>query len=201
MLVLIDESGCPGFKFPRGSDPIFAIGMVLFEDADSARAVEGVIRDLHSSIPHKPEFKFAKCSADVRDKFFEAVAAQPFAVRALLVRKEDLYSLHLRGEVDAFYSYFVKQLLAHDGGLLTGAKIRIDGSGDREFRRALAVYLRRELGGRVADLKMSDSHRDQLIQLADMCIGAIARSVRDRKDASRWRDMLRPRIDNVWNFR
>lgn len=201
MLVLIDESGCPGFKFPRGSDPVFAIGMVIFDDSGDARAVDALIRNLHAEIPHRPEFKFAKCSSDVRDKFFAAVVGQPFRVRALLVRKEELYSLHLRAHAGAFYNYFVKQLLMNDGGILTGAKIRIDGSGDREFQRALTAYLRRELGGKMGDLKMSDSHRDQLIQLADMCVGAIARSARDRKEASRWRDMLGPRIDNIWDFR
>lgn len=201
MLVLIDESGCPGFKFPRGSDPIFAIGMVIFDTGDDARRVDKLILDLHEGLRHRSEFKFAKCSAEVRDGFFAAVATQKFRVRALLVRKEELYSTHLRSQPDAFYSYFVKQLLANDDGVLAGARIRIDGSGDREFRRALTSYLRREVGEKMFDVKLSDSKRDQLMQLADMCIGAIARSARDRKDASRWRDMLRPRIADVWDFR
>lgn len=130
-----------------------------------------------------------------------AVASLPFSIRAILVRKEDIYSLHLRGQVDAFYSYFVKQLLAYDGGVLAAARVRIDGSGDREFRRALGTYLRRELKGKLRDVRMTDSKRDTLTQLADMCIGAIARSARDRKDGRRWLDMLRPRIENIWHFR
>jgi len=32
MLVFIDESGDPDLKFARGSDPIFAVGMVIFKD-------------------------------------------------------------------------------------------------------------------------------------------------------------------------
>jgi hypothetical protein len=55
--------------------------------------------------------------------------------------------------------------------------------------------------GAVRDCRFSDSRTDPLIQLADMCAGAIARSFRaDRRDAHRWRDMLRPRIDDVWRF-
>ena len=67
-------------------------------------------------------------------------------------------------------------LMAHDGGLLQAASVRIDGSGSQEFQRALGAYLRRELGHRIKDVKMSDSARDPLMQLADMCIGAIART-------------------------
>ncbi len=45
MLVLIDESGCPGFKLARASDPVFVIAMVIFDDfeeAESASAKNGV---------------------------------------------------------------------------------------------------------------------------------------------------------------
>lgn len=201
MLIFIDESGCPGFKMSRGSDPVFAIGMVAFGSSDDAHRTMAEIEILHSKLQHTREFKFSKCNDRVRDGFCTAVASLPFSVRAILVRKEDIYSLHLRGQVDAFYSYFVKQLLAYDGGLLAGARVRIDGSGDREFRRALGTYLRRELKGKLRDVRMTDSKRDTLTQLADMCIGAIARSARDRKDGHRWIDMLRPRIENIWHFR
>jgi hypothetical protein len=102
--------------------------------------------------------------------------------------------------VDAFYNYFIKELMRFDGGRLQGARVRIAGSGDRQFRRALGAYLRRELGDRVRDVKTTDSARDQLTQLADMCIGAIARTGRDRPDAARWAELLRPRIDDIWNF-
>jgi hypothetical protein len=200
MLVFIDESGCAGFKMAKGSDPIFAVGMVIFENGADARVSEACVAGLHARLRHLPEFKFSKCCDAVRDGFFRSVAAQPFTVRALLVRKDTLYSKHLRSNVDAFYNYFVKELMRFDGGRLHGARVRIDGSGDREFRRALGTYLRRELGDRIRDVKTTDSARDQLTQLADMCIGAIARTGRERDDASRWADMLRPRIDDVWHF-
>lgn len=98
----------------------------------------------------------------------------------------------------------MKLLGQHDGHTLRDANVRIDGSGDREFRRALTAYMRRELGPeKIRDLRMSDSKRDPLIQLADMCVGAIARSYRSesRDNANRWSDMLAPRIDDVWPFR
>jgi len=47
---------------------------------------------------------------------------------------------------------------------------------------------------------MTDSARDPLTQLADMCVGAIARAYRDRPQADRWLKMLRPRIDDIWIY-
>lgn len=202
MLVFIDESGCPGFKMAKGSDPIFAVGMVIFGSSEDASAARVLIQQLHSSLGHKPEFKFSKCDAGVRDGFFEAVTAQcAFTVSALVVEKKMIYSEELRRNNDSFYNYFVKQLMNFDGGSLRNARVRIDGSGDREFQRALGSYLRRQLRGKVRDVKMVDSSRDSLMQLADMSVGAIARSYRARPDAARWRNMLRPRIENVWMFR
>lgn len=201
MLIFIDESGCPGFKFSRGSDPVFALGMVVFESARDATLTEGVIRELHRTIPHAAEFKFSKTSADRRDQFFQAVAGCPFRVLALVVCKDRVYSPHLRTNQDAFYNYFLRLLLGAGEGI-ADARIRLDGSGGRDFERALKGYLRRQLGGRIKDFRMVDSERDQLAQLADMCVGAIARSYREnRPDPSRWRTLLRPRIDNVWDFR
>jgi len=201
MLVFIDESGCAGFKIAAGSDPVFGVGMVIFQDGERARITEACVRSLHARLGHQPEFKFSKCRDVVRDRFFEAVSNLPFRVRALLVDKQVLHSTHIRTNTDAFYSYFVKQLMRFDGGLLQGARVRIDGSGDRQFRRSLGAYLRRELGDRIRDVKTTDSSRDQLTQLADMCIGAIARTERARPNASRWAHILRPRIDDVWHFR
>ncbi len=93
-------------------------------------------------------------------------------------------------------------MLRHDNGRLTNARVIIDGSGDRAFRHKLSVAIRRKVrDGAVRDCRFSDSKTDPLIQLADMCAGAIARSFRtDRRDAHRWRDMLRPRLDDVWRF-
>jgi hypothetical protein len=200
MLVLIDESGCPGFKFTRGSDPVFGIGMVIFANGTDAATTEHAIADLRRTVNHKSEFKFSKSSAQLRDKFFECVSQCPFTVRALIVRKEALHSAHLRTESDSFYNYFVKMLMAHDNGTLDAVRVRIDGSGDRDFQRALNTYLRRELGNRIKDVKMVDSERDPLMQLADMCIGAITRAERERDDRERWKRMLKPRIADVWHF-
>ena len=200
MLVFIDESGCPGFKFTRGSDSVFALGMIVFANGDDARATEQTMMTLRNRLQHKTEFKFSKSSNELRDKFFGAIAHCPFTLRALIVRKELLHSQQLRTHVDSFYNYFVKMLMKHDDRTLSAARVRIDGSGSRDFQRSLGRYLRRELGNRIKDIKMSDSARDPLMQLADMCIGAITRAERNRDSSDRWKAMLAPRIGDIWRF-
>ena len=112
-----------------------------------------LIKSLHGTLRHQPEFKFSKCDDRVKDGFFGSIAKLPFSVRALVVQKELIYSPELRTNNDAFYNYFVKQLMNFDGGMLKGAKVRIDGSGDREFQRSLCAYLRRELSGKIENAR------------------------------------------------
>ncbi len=202
MLVLIDESGCAGFKLGKGSTPYFVVGMVVFHDYGEAERTSRTIEGARAALRVKPEFKFSKCSDRARDGFFHAVAPHVFQVRALVIDKARIYSSHLRADHDDFYSYFVQMLMRHDDGALVGASIKIDGSGDREFKRALTAYLRQEIGpGKIAKLRFVDSRQDNLIQLADMVTGAIARSYSGRANADRWRKMIATKIANVWNFK
>jgi len=165
MLVFIDESGDSGFKVEKGFSPIFVAAMVLFADGEDARATEEVIRGTKARLRVRPEFKFNKCSGKVRDGFFEAVHNCPFLVRAIVVRKEVIYSPHLKTDKEDFYRFFVRQMMMHDGGTLSDATVVIDGSGDREFRRMLKASLRRQVGARLKSLSFNNSKNDLLVQL------------------------------------
>jgi hypothetical protein len=156
---------------------------------------------VREQLRHRTEFKFSRSSGELRDAFFQAVVPCPFIVRALIVRKDLIYSRHLRQDHKGFYSYFIKMLLKHDNGTLRSADVRIDASGSQEFRLTLTSHLRQSLNRRVSDVRMSDSAGDPLVQLADMCIGAITRAARsEREDRDRWLRMLSPRIGNIWHF-
>jgi Protein of unknown function (DUF3800) len=203
MLVFIDESGDPGFKLNKGSSAAFIVALVAFLDHDQARQADAAIAAAARRLRINPEFKFNKCRDEVRDAFFETVRPFAFCVRAIVIQKELIYSDYLRSEPDAFYSFFVKTMLRFDDGLLEDARIVIDGSGERAFRRELGAYFRRHLGpGKIKDIRFNDSVSDRLVQLADMCAGAIARCYKqDRSDRYRWRNMLGKRVENVWPFK
>jgi hypothetical protein len=202
VLVLIDESGCPGFKLATGSTACFVLAMVRFMDFTEAEQASRAIGDARERLGVKPEFKFNKCKNDMRDAFFDAVEPFQFNVRAIVVEKNKIHSYHLRSRADQFYNFFVRCMLTH--GSLKGARIKIDGSGGRKFKQAMNSYLRRMLAPEeIHSFKFVNSRSDNLVQLADMCAGAIARSYRAsyRSNANRWQRRLSPKIENIWPFR
>lgn len=203
MLVFIDESGDSGFKLDKGSTPVFAVALAAFDSHDEAGRCDGIIRTALDTLKVKPEFKFSKARDGARDGFFEAVSGCDFRVRALVVQKELIRSGRLRTRKEEFYQFFVKTMLKFDDGLLKNARVVIDGSGERTFRRDLKKHLTRHTTpGAIRDVRLKASHGDPLVQLADMCVGAVARSYRDDRDnPHRWRDMLKPKLDDVWEFR
>jgi len=205
VLVLIDESGDPGFRIAQGSTSHFVVAMVIFHDLSEAERASAGIAALQAELRVKPEFKFTKSRDDIRDSFFAAVAGYQFRVRAIVVHKAAVQSPHLRTDTDSFYSYFLRQLLQHDNGATQGARIKIDGSGDAEFKKQLTAYLRQQLReGQIGKFSFVDSSRDHLIQLADMCSGAILRANRnDLRRNSSWLNTLTAagRIEDIWKFR
>jgi hypothetical protein len=202
MLVFIDESGDPGFKLAKGSSDVFVAALVAFKDIEQSNLARRAIDAVSDRLRIPTEFKFSKCRPEIRDAFFQAVMPFDFCVRAIVVQKDRIYSKHLRAQKESFYSFFVKSMLKFDNGLLQGARVIIDGSGDREFKKELGTYLRRHTGdGAVRDVRFNDSNNDRLVQLADMCAGAIARSYKtDRSDARRWREMVAKKTEDVWDF-
>jgi hypothetical protein len=203
MLVLIDESGDPGFKLSKGSSPYFIVGMVIFRNLTEAEKTSQAIDSAKKNLKVKPEFRFSKSSFSVRDGFFQAVSPFDFGIRMVVIEKKVIYSENLKGEKNKFYNYFVQQLLRQNGTILNNASVKIDGSGDREFKREFAKYLRQQIdSNKVRKVIFVRSHNDYLIQLADMVTSAIARSYYPQKPYhDRWKNMIGAKIEDVWQFK
>jgi len=178
--------------------------MVIFHNNEDAEKASNTIEKLRERLGVKPEFKFSKCSNDIRTQFFAFLSDHQFKVRAIVVEKARIFSPHLRSEPEHFYNFFLQNLMRHNEDAIRNASIKIDGSGDRKFKEALFAYLRKQLtAGTIRKLKFANSRNDNLIQLADMMAGAIARSYpgRNREPDRRWRRMAHRQIENVWDFR
>jgi Protein of unknown function (DUF3800) len=203
MLVFLDESGDAGFKFDRGSSTHFVIALVIFDDPLDAEETALAIKRLRQQLRkhEKFEFKFNKTDEYLRLQFLEAVRDYKFRVRVMLVDKRKLYSDALKGSKDKFYSYFVGQVLAHNHGQITGAKLRVDGSGDREFKKAFTTYLRQKLGANVlAHCRFVDSKADNLIQLADMIAGSVFRANHTVNADASFYERIRHKVEDLWRF-
>lgn len=202
MLVLIDESGCTGFK--QGSSSHFVIGMIIFDYFEDAEQAANIICKLKRDLGMRREFKFSASKESQRDAFFEAIKSCRFNVRFFVIEKKLIHSNFLQQNDDKFINYCLKNLIQSGMHRLSHAVVKIDGKGSKRFKRECGSYLRRHVGSDVIrKISFCDSAKDVLIQLADMVTSAYARPYHnpDKQNAYRWRNMLERKIENVWNFR
>jgi hypothetical protein len=209
MLVFLDDSGDPGFKVGKGSTPCFVIALVIFDDDLEAERCAVAIKELRRGLGLSDdfEFRFNGCSRDFRLAFLARVAKFRFRVRAIVMDKSRIYGEELRRSKESFYRYAIKMVLKHSFGRIQAARLKVDGHGDRVFRREFQAYLRRELQSKpgepriVSDLRIVNSRQNVLIQLADMVAGTLRRYAEGEKDDHRmYRNMIAKRIEDVWDF-
>lgn len=208
MLVFIDDSGDPGFKLEKGSTRFFVIAMIIFDDSLEAERCALAIKVLRRrlKLSDDAEFRFFKSSHKVRAAFMEAIDSFKFRLRYLAVDKKLIRSPELKSNKNSFYAYFIKTALQHNGGTIRDARIKIDGSGNREFRKNFLTYLRRELNTAdccvVEQCKLVDSKENVLIQMADMVAGAVNRSLqKEKKYSDTYLKSIKGHVENPWNFK
>lgn len=210
-LVFIDESGDAGFKFEKGSSVYFIISAVIFSDFLEAEKTAVAIKELRrkEGFSDNFEFKFNNSSKKTRENFFEAVKTFDFKIRYLIVDKRKIKSDELKNNKDSFYSYAIKMLLKYSNDTILDASIKIDGSGDRVFKRNFSSYLRKNLNFSdkkiIKNFKFIDSKENVLIQLADMVAGSERRYFEYRNglktDAEIYRNIIKRKIDDEWEFK
>jgi hypothetical protein len=208
MLVFIDDSGDPGFKLDRGSTPYFIIAMVIFDDELEAEKTAVAIKELKRQINFRDdvEFRFYKTRKDIRVKFLETINKFNFRIRYLVVDKSIIYSQELKNDKNSFYGYFIKETLKNSNDTIIDAKIRMDGSGDRIFRKNFFTYLRHELNTNekkiMQNCQMVDSKSNVLIQLADMIAGSINRFYnKEKEDRQIYLEIIKKHIQDAWSFK
>lgn len=199
MLVFIDESGDTGLKIDKGSSKYFVIALVIFEDHEEAIACDQRIELLKRELkmPEGFEFKFNRLRKDQRIKFFEAVLPYTFFYFGIVINKEKLYGEGFKVR-ESFYKYTCSLVFENAKPYLREAIIVIDGSGSREFKRQLKTYLRKKIGTSIIKkIKIQPSHKNNLLQLADMIAGAIYRSFTQKGDKKIYRKIIGAKEMNV----
>ncbi|MEZ5690232.1 MAG: DUF3800 domain-containing protein [Rickettsiales bacterium] len=202
MLVVIDESGDAGFK--PASSSHFVIGMIIFDNFNDAEGTANIINKIKREIGFKREFKFSHSDNRKRDVFFNNIRKAKFKIRIFVIEKKLIYSHNLRQNNTLFINYCLKNLMKDGSHRLRDAVVKIDGTGNKVFKKECASYLRKEIpSGIIKDIKFRNSKNDVLIQLADMIVSAYSRPFNnaDKQDSFRWRNMFENKIENVWNFK
>jgi hypothetical protein len=173
-----DESGETGFRFGNGSTDYFVFSLVFTDDAER-------LRDQIHWVRHKlgwlerEEISFNKTSNERRAKFFESLQPLHFVVRSLVVDKRRLGQDARKLSKHQFYGFFVAELLAClppgelDRTTLVLDRFNGESKAIHELKRNLT--LKNVSGVQRITTRRSDS--EILVQLADMCAGAILREV------------------------
>lgn len=161
-------------------------------------------RDLGKS--DRFEFKFNKCNKDLRRIFLSAVKNCRFRIRAMVFPKDAINNNLFRTSKDSFYNFALKHALKYSNDTISHAQIRLDGSGDENFKQNLIKYLRVSLNSEekqvMKNLRFRDSKKDVLIQLSDMIAGSIRRYYdKETKDYEIYRRILKAKEEDVREFR
>jgi hypothetical protein len=192
MLVFLDESGDTGRKLDQGSSAYFVVSLVLFLDNDEALACDqriGLLRK-ELALDGSYEFHFSNNAKRVRLAFLEAVNPYSFTFITVCVNKDPqkLYGDGFKTK-SSFYKYACQMAFTNALPYLDAATVIIDRSGNATFQGELRKYLRNKLQDhnrqRIKKMKSQQSHSNNLLQLADYCVGVSNRKIQLKKD---WKD-------------
>ena len=204
-LIFIDDSGDPGFKTKNGASRMFVIACIIFDSTYAAELTATGIKALKEKLGWKQmrEFKFHRTTEEQKDVFFKNIRNYDFRIRAVVVDKTLITEPELK-KSDSFYNYIIVNALQRNESM-NSARIKLDGSGSKDFRRRSTSNLRKSLnrGGkyRVASFGLEDSRDSALIQLADMVAGSIrAKYDPDKKIKKDYLKMLKSKIDDIWEY-
>lgn len=205
-LVFIDDSGDPGFKLDKGSSNHFVIACVIFDDRLEAEEVALIMKKYRRDLgwPEEREFKFNKTKKSIVEELLNRISKSNLRIRAISIDKSKIFSSSLKNNVDSFYNYAIKEVLAKTP-TLNEADIRLDGHSGREYKKSAATYLRREVNSsskKISKVRFVNSHTNNLIQLADLVAGSILRSnQKDKTDSKTYIGIIKTRIEDIWYFK
>jgi len=195
-LIFVDDSGCTGFKFGRGSTDYFGIAAVFFDDDLDAEETALKIKRLRRALGWHDlhEFKFRKTSKSIKKQFLETVKLLNYRVVITIIDKRNITDNKYKNNPGEFYYNVILKTL-QSGGEFEKANIAIDGEKGIDHRRAVKTFFRKNLPDfSVNNISFIDSKKDSLIQLADMIVGAALYSVKDRTDANDYISIVKKRI-------
>lgn len=186
MIISVDDSGDPGIKLGKGSSNFFLIAAVLFEDDLDAEETSLKIKRLRKELGWKEnhEFKFRKLSPELRKKFLETVKNLNYKVIVFELDKSTLKEpKKYRNDSSKLYNAVILETIKSFGDIVKSVHIYIDGESGNDYRRKVKSYFRKNLPkNAMRELSYQDSKKNNLIQLADMIVGAARRKAERGED-------------------
>lgn len=181
MHAFVDDSGCSGMKFDRGSTRFLVLAACIFREPEHMEEASRAILACRDSLGRGPrsEFKHMNTSDAVKDAFFSSTKLLKYDVRAIIIDKTRIHSAALATKPGYMQNYAIREIFVNTLGTVRDAKLVIDGVDKRAFGLSSSGYFLREVNqrapGTIRKVAFDDSARNPLIQLADMTAGAIRR--------------------------
>jgi len=190
-------------KAKIGTSEYFIVTAIIFEDDEEAECCDHRIATLKAECGKGEgfEFRFSRCCDEMRSTFLAAVSGCSFFYYSLVLNKAKLYSKGFHNK-ESLYKYTTHLVFENAKPILRNAKVTIDQCGERQFRESLSKYLKRKMNEPgdtlIKKVKMERSHSNNLLQLADMVCGAVAKSFkRTDTDGRSFRRMIKHREGRV----
>ncbi|MEK9164219.1 MAG: DUF3800 domain-containing protein [Chloroflexota bacterium] len=177
MFDFFDESGDTGFKFGEGSSELWAGALLSIADPWPLRDRIALLRK-ELSVSDRFEFHFHDTNERACERFFVAIRPFPFDLRCVVVNKRTLPAEFRSLSRPSFYAHFVTELvLRAPDEAIRNHVLTIDDSTRqlaREIRLSVSKATReRGLSRKFKKIVPRASRQDDLLQCADMVLGAI----------------------------
>lgn len=197
-----DEAGDVSLNFDKGASRYFVPVFIATQSPDLLRDTLARLRQalgLHEA----HEFKFHKMtSTEIRNQVFSTLAHANFEAWALIVDKTRLPKIFETTESIEIYTHFITELLNMiPAELQQDATLILDEFGSTpdlrtELRRTM---IKRHMPRLFKRVIVRSSHKESLIQVADLVAGAVMR--RDTQNDSDAFDMISKKIKRLELYR
>ncbi|MDR2105904.1 MAG: DUF3800 domain-containing protein [Coriobacteriales bacterium] len=200
--IAVDDSGDVGLK--AGASGFFAVAAIVFNDALEAESASLEAKKFKRAIRWRDdhEFKFNKMRRELIIRLLEVLAPFDFKVYSLYIDKGHIALERVPPDWDSVYNQVILEVLGHVP--MHEAVVRIDGRYGKKYQQKMEGYFRRELnksGHRVDNVRFVDSKENTLVQIADIAVGSVNRSLQTNKtDSQDYIGLLKGKIELLDEF-
>ena len=196
--IYIDDSGDAGLK-DSNTDKLI-VAAVIMVDESKRTALSDVINLFRSNLGwHElDEFKFTKTNKNIVVDLIDHIKSFDYKAYAVILDKTEIDIERIPKEKISVYNHVLKELLLRVGK--NDQSIMIDGKYGKKHDARVRVYLRKHLkanGIQSTSINFVDSRKDSLVHLADIVVGAVARSYKDKADSQRYIKLLKSKIIKI----
>lgn len=184
-------------KLDGGSSAFFFMSLVIFRSLEDAESAIQRMIQLRAEFRVHPgfEFKFDSMNQAKRLRFLESCRNLDYQIYSVVINKRKLYGKEYRDGV-YLYTKSWKLLIDSVRPVLRDAKIIMDDFGGQGFRaqvrREMKAYANQS-GSLINEVVHRQSRKYSEVQLADMMVGAVARSYSAKDDNQVYRKVVSAR--------